>query len=133
MTVKTVQNCFKKTSIGKCCRPTFKFFTEELESLKECCPELVPTSVSPGDIIGTNQDLLTSDIESLTDEDILAEFKTNSGKEQEDSADQIKMLNDLPKRPAPSEVRQSIDTLATYSLFVDESAEEICNPVSCLC
>ena len=83
----------------------------------------MPTSVSPVDIINTDQDLLTSDIESLTDEDILAEFKTNSGKEQEDSADEIKMLNDPPKRPAVSEVRQLIDTLPTYSLFVDESAE----------
>ena len=35
------------------------------------------------------------------------------------------MLDNSPKKPAPNEVRQSIDILTTYSLFVDEGAEEI--------
>ena len=33
------------------------------------------------------------------------------------------MLDDPPKRPAASEVRQSIDALLTYSMFVDEGEE----------
>ena len=138
VTTETVQNCFKKAGIGSEARESavddgddpFKFLTEELVSFKECCPELVPTSVGPDDIIGTDQDLFTSDIKSLTDENILAEFKTDGGVEQEDSDDEIEMLNDPSKLPAPSEVRQSIDTLATYSLFVDEGAEEIRHLVS---
>ena len=37
---------------------------------------------------------------------------------EEDSDDKIEMLDDPPKRPAASEVRQSIDALLTYSMFV---------------
>ena len=35
------------------------------------------------------------------------------------------MLHNSPKKPAPNEVRQSIDIPTTYNLFVDEGAEEI--------
>ncbi len=63
-------------------------------------------------------------MESLTDEEILAEFReTDDG--VEDSDNEIEMLDDAPKRPAASEVRQSIDTLLTYSMFLDEGEEEI--------
>ena len=90
-------------------------------------PELVPECVTSDAVIDTDQNLLTSDMGSLTDEDILAEFKTDDV-EQEDSEDELEVLEvqeNCPKRPTTSEVRQAIDTLATYSLFVEEGAEEI--------
>ena len=95
-----------------------------MASLRESCPELVPECVNPDDVIETDQGLLTSII-LITDEDILAEFKTDDSVEQEHSDDEIEMLDNSPKKPAPNEVRQSIDILTTYSLFVDEGAEEI--------
>jgi hypothetical protein len=64
-------------------------------------------------------------MESLTDEEILAEFRETDDGVDDDSDDEIEMLDDAPKRPATSEVRQSIDTLLTYSMFVDEGEEEI--------
>ncbi len=64
-------------------------------------------------------------MESLTDEEILAEFCETDDGIKEDSDDNVEMLNDTPKRPAASEVRQSIGTLLTYSMFVDEGEEEI--------
>ena len=64
-------------------------------------------------------------MESMTDEEILAEFCEKDHGVEEDSDNEIEMLDDAPKRPAASEVRQSIDTLLTYSMFVDEGEEEI--------
>jgi hypothetical protein len=64
-------------------------------------------------------------MESLTDEEILAEFRETDDGVDDDSDNEIEMLDDAPKRPATSEVRQSIDTLLTYSIFVDEGEEEI--------
>ncbi len=64
-------------------------------------------------------------MESLTDEEILAEFRETDGGVEEDSDDEIEMLDDAPNRSAASEVRQSIDTLLTYNMFVDEGKEEI--------
>jgi len=81
--------------------------------------------VTLNDVIGTDQELLTSNMESMTDEEILAEFRETDDGVQEDSDDEIEMLDDTSKRPAASEVRQSIDTLLTYSMFVDEGEEEI--------
>ena len=98
----------------------FSFLSEELESLRESSPELVPPCVTLNDVIGTDQELLTSNMESLTHEEILAEFRETDDGVEEDSDDEIEMLDDAPKRPAASEVRQSIDTLLTYSMFVNE-------------
>ena len=36
----------------------------------------------------------------------------------------LEVQENCPKRPTTSEVRQAIDTLATYSLFVEEGAVE---------
>jgi hypothetical protein len=55
----------------------------------------------------------------------IAEFRETDDGDDDDSDDEIEMLDDAPKRPATSEVRQSIDTLLTYSMFVDEGEEEI--------
>jgi hypothetical protein len=127
---ETVRNCFKKAGIGSEAQQSavcdtddpFSFLSEELESLKESSPELVSTLY---DVIGTDQNVLTSNMESLTDEEILAEFRETDDGIDDDSDNEIEMLDDTPKRPATSEVRQSIDTLLTYSIFVDEGEEEI--------
>ena len=91
---------------------------EEMDSMKANFPELLPEGVTPDNVIGTDHNLLTSDIGSSSDEDILAKFRTNSVDEE------LEVLEDRPKRPIAAEIRQAIDTLATYSLFV-EDAEEI--------
>ena len=132
VTTETVRNCLKKAGIGSEAQENavddtddpFKFLAGELASLRESCPELVPERVNPDDVIETDQGILTS-ISLITDDDILAEFKTDDSVEQEHSDDEIEMLDNSPKKPAPNEVRQSIDILTTYSLFVDEGAEEI--------
>ena len=134
VTAETVKNCFKKAGIGSEAQQSavcdaddpFSFLSEELESLRESSPELVPPCVTlKYDVIGTDQDLLTSNMESLTDEEILAEFRETDDGVEEDSDDEIEMPDDAPKRPAASEVRQSIDTMLTYGMFVDEGEEEI--------
>ena len=128
VTTETVRNCFKigseaqENAVHDTDDP-FKFLAEELVSLRESCPELVPECINPDDVIETDQGLFTS-ITLITDEDILAKFKTDSV-EQEYSDDEIEMLDNSPKKPAPNEVRQSIDILTTYSLFVDEGAQKV--------
>ena len=75
----------------------FMFLAEGIiVSLRKSCPKLVPH------------------------EDILAEFKTDDSVEQGHSGDDIEMLNNRRKKPAPL-----IDILNTRSLFVDKGAEEI--------
>ena len=54
------------------------------------------------DVIGTDQNVLTSNMESLTDEEILAEFRETDDGVDDDSDDEIEMLDDAPKRPATS-------------------------------
>ncbi|XP_028418806.1 jerky protein homolog-like [Dendronephthya gigantea] len=133
VTAETVQNCFKKAGIGSEAQQSafcdtddpFRFLSKELETLRESSPELVPTCITLNDVIGTDQDLLTSNMESLTDEEILAEFHETIDGIDQDSDDEIEMLDDAPKRPTTNQVRQSVDTLLTYSMFVDEG-EEIC-------
>ena len=133
VTSDTVRNCFRKAGIGSEAQQSaicdaddpFSFLSEEQEFLRESSPELVPTCITLNDVIATDQDLLTSNMESLTDEEILAEFRETGDGVDEDSDDEMEMLDDATKRPAASEVRQSIDTLLTYSMFVDEGEEEI--------
>ncbi|CAB3988395.1 tigger transposable element-derived 4-like [Paramuricea clavata] len=93
-TVETVWNCFKKAGIGSEVQQSavcdaddpFSFLSEELESLRESFPELVSTCVTLYDVIGTDKNVLTLNMESLTDEEILAEFRD----------DEIEMLDDGP-------------------------------------
>ena len=100
MTTETVRNCFKKAGIGSEAQENavhdtddpFTFLAEELASLRESCPELVPECVNPDDVIETDQGLLTS-INLIMDEDILAEFKTDDSVEQEHSDNEIEMLD----------------------------------------
>ena len=133
VTTETVRNCFKTAEIGSEAQENavhdtddpFKFLAEELVSLRESCPELVSECVNPDDVIETDQGWLTS-TSLITDEDILAEFKTDDSIEQEHSDDEIEMLENNPKKSTLNEVRQSIDILTTYSFFVSEGAEEIC-------
>lgn len=51
----------------------------------------------------------------------MAEFRTDNV-DQEDSDEELEVLEERPKRLTATEVRQAIDTLATYSLFVEEDA-----------
>ena len=73
-------------------------------------------------------------MESLTDEEILAEFRETDDGVDDDSDDEIEMLDDAPKRPATSEVRQSIDTCSlTVCLWMKEKRRFAKLPLSYLC
>ena len=69
--------------------------------------------------------LLISDIGSLSDEDILAEFREEKQMEVEDGDDgnEDEQQEETPKRPTKSEARQAIETLSPFILFDVEGAE----------
>ena len=71
--------------------------------------------------------LLISDIGSLSDEDILAEFREEKQMEVDDDDDgnEDEQQEETPKRPTKSEVRQVIETLSRYSLLFDVEGAEI--------
>ena len=62
VTADIVRNCFKKAGIGSEAQQSavcdaydpFRFSSEELESLRESSPELVPTCITLNDVIGTD-------------------------------------------------------------------------------
>ena len=132
VSAETVQNCFRKVGVGIEAQQSaihedddpFTMLHEEMESMRANFRELLPEGVTPDDVIGTYHDLLTSDICPLSDKDILAESRTDNV-DQEDSDEELELLEDCHKRSTATEVRQVIYTLATYSLFVEEDAEEI--------
>ena len=63
VTTETVRNCFKKAGIGSEAQENavhdtddpFKFSAEELVSLRERWPELVPECINPDNVIETDQ------------------------------------------------------------------------------
>ena len=57
----------------------------------------LPPCVTLNDVISTDQELLTSNMESMTDEEILAEFCEKDHGVEEDSDNEIEMLDDAPK------------------------------------
>ena len=132
VSAETVRNCFRKAGIGIEAQQSaihedddpFRMLHEEMDSMRANVPEILPEGVTPDDIIGTDHYLLTSDIGSLSDEDILVEFRTDNV-DREDGEEELEVLEDRPKRPTATEVREAIDTLGTYSLFVEEDAEKI--------
>ena len=69
--------------------------------------------------------MLTSDIDYLSDEDILAELREESLMEVEDEDDEIEAAEESPQRPTKSEIHQAFITLSSYSLFAIEGADEI--------
>ena len=75
-------------------------------------------------MVDTDSGVLTSDIGSLSDEDILAEFREENQMEVDDGDDGNEdEQGETPKRPTKSEVHQAIETLSRYSLFAVEGAE----------
>ena len=136
VSAETVRNCFRKAGIGSEAQQSaihdddnpFRMLTEEMESLRENYPERVTSDA----VIDTDQNLLTSDMGSLTDEHILAEFKTDDV-EQEESEDELEVLEvqeNCPKRPTTSEVRQAIDTLATVYLWKKVLRKSVALPMT---
>ena len=129
VSAETVRNCFRKAGIGIEAQQSdihkdedpFRMLHEEMDSMRANFPELLPEGVTPDDVIGTDHNLLTSDIGSLSDEDIFAKFRIDNV-DQKDGDEELDVIEDRPKRPTATEVSQAIDTLATYSLFVEEDA-----------
>ena len=72
----------------------------------------------------TDGSLATSKVGPFSDEDILAEFRPDNEDEQEED-DKVEIDEECPKKPTASDVKHAIDVLISYSLFVDEGAEEI--------
>ena len=65
-------------------------------------------------MVDTDSGVLTSDIGSLSDEDILAEFCEENQMEVDDGDDgnEDEQQEETPKRPTKSEVLQAIETLS---------------------
>ena len=129
---ETIRNCFRKAGIGNQAQQSalnddddpFKILLEDISALRERSPELVPDEVSAEDVVDTDSGVLTSDIGSLSDEGILAEFREENQMEVDDGDDGNEdEQEETPKRPTKSEVHQAIETLSRYSLFAVEGAE----------
>ena len=68
VTTETVRNCFKKAGIGSEAQQSavcdtddpFSFLSKQPQSLGENSLGLVPNCVTPNDVIGTDQGLLSS-------------------------------------------------------------------------
>ena len=130
---QTICNCFRKAGIGNQAQQSalnddddpFKILLEDIGALRERSPELVPDEVSAEDVVDTDRGVLTSDTGSLSDEDILAEFREENEMEVDDGNDrnEDEQQEETPKRPTKSEVHQAIETLSRYSLFAVDGAE----------
>ena len=129
---ETIHNCFRKAGIGNQAQQSalndyddpFKILLGDISALWERSPELVPDEVSAEDVVDTDSGVLTSDIGSLSDEDILTEFCEENEMEVDDGDDGNEdEKEETPKRPTKSEIHQAIETLSRYSLFAVEGAE----------
>ena len=129
----TIRNCCRKAGIGNQAQQSalngdddpFKFLFGDISALRERSPELVPDEVRAEDVVDTDSRVLPSDIGSLSDEDILVEFREENQMEVDDGDDgnEVEKQEETPKRPTKSEVHQAIETLSRYSLCADERAE----------
>lgn len=130
---ETVRNCFRKAGIGSRAQQSalnddddpFTVLLEDISALRQRNPELVPDGVNAEDVLDADNEVLTSDVGSLSDEDILAEFREDNQMEvdDDDEGDVDEENEETPKRPSKSEVYQAIETLSRYSLFAVEGAE----------
>ena len=86
-------------------------------------PELAWENVTFGIVVERDDDEATFEADSLTDEDILAEFNhsdANVEKEDEMDNDEIVIVDELPKPPTQCELRHAISVLNTFSFFADD-------------
>ena len=130
---ETIRNCFRKAGIGNQAQQSalndhddpFKILLEDISALRKRSPELVPDEISAEDVVDTDSGLLTSDIGSLSDEDILAEFREENQMEVDegDDGNEDEQQEETPKQPTKSEVHQAIETLSRNSLFAVEGAK----------
>jgi len=76
-------------------------------------------------VVDTDSGVLTSDIGSFSDEDILAEFREENQMEVDvgDDGNEDEQQEETPKRPRKSEVGQAVETLSRYIFFAVEGAE----------
>ena len=86
-------------------------------------PELALENVTFGIVVERDDDEATFEADSLTDEDILAEFNhsdANVEKEDEMDNDEIVIVDEPPKPPTQCELRHAISVLNTFSFFADD-------------
>ena len=56
----------------------------------------------------------------------MAEFSSDQeAMEEDEDMDEVEVLEECPKKPTAREVISAIDVLTSYSLFVNDGAEEI--------
>ena len=121
---ETVQNCFRKPGIGSSAQQSalnddddpFKTLSEEINALREENPQLLDDRIESEDLVSTDGNVLTS--ESLTDNDILAEFQDQDCNNKSDGEpDGYETVPEVcPTQPTKTEVRQATDTLLRFSL-----------------
>ena len=80
VTADRVRNCFKKAC-------------SEAQQNAVCDAD---DCVTPKDVIDIDENLLTSNMESLTVEEILSKFRETNDSVEEDSDDEIEILVDAP-------------------------------------
>ena len=130
---EAVKNCFRKAGIGSSAQQSslndddnpFKTLSEEINAHGEENPQLLDDRIGSEDLVSTDDNVLTS--ESLTDNDILAEFQDedcNNKSDDEPDGDET-VPEECPTQPTKTEIRQAIDTLFRFSLFAPEEADEI--------
>ena len=134
VTPETMENCFKQAgicseaqtnAINDLDNPSLTL-SEEIQSLREAYPEAVPANVNADDVIGMDDAISTSKSSLLRDEEILAEFRSDQeAMEEDEGQDEVEVIEECPKKPTASEIRSAIDVLTSYSLLVNEGAEEI--------
>ena len=82
VTADTVRNWFKKACIDS-----------EAKQNAVCDAD---DCVTPKDVIDIDENLLTSNMESLTDEEILSKFRETNDSVEEDFDEEIEILDDAP-------------------------------------
>ena len=127
VTPETMENCFKQAGI---CSEAQTNAINDLDNpsltLSEEIQSAVPANVNADDVIGMDDAISTSKSSSLRDEEILAEFRSDQeAMEEDEGQDEVEVIEECPKKPTASEIRSAIDALTSYSLLVNEGAEEI--------
>ena len=122
---ETAQNCFRKAGIGSSAQQSalndddnpFKTLSEEINALREENPLLLDDMIGSEDLVSTDDNVLTS--ESLTDNDILAEFQDEDCKNKsDDEPDGDKTVpEECPTQPTKTEVSTVFLFHLNYFIF----------------